>query len=244
MADSDEEQIEAIKRWWSENGTSLIVTAVLAVGGVLGYQAWENHVQTTGEAAAKIYGDLLDAVVVEGPFETPDPEALQTGGFLGKQLKDEYGGSSYAHLASMFLARLAVDRGELEVAASELRWSLDNGVDESLKPIVAMRLARVQNGLGEHEQALQTLVSVEPGEHLPSWAEIRGDIYLAMGDEQQARESYQEGINALANPGARPMLQMKLDDLEAPSLTVPLDGDDPLASVDAETDEAEDTAAP
>lgn len=240
MAESDEEQLEAIKRWWDENGTSVIVTFVLAVGGVLGYQAWQNHVQTTGEAAAALYDDMVDAVAVQGPFQTLGEEAEQTGKFLANQLKDEHASSSYATLASMFLAKLAVEDGDLEAAEAELQWAMDQGVEEPLKPIVAMRLARVQNGLGNAQQALQTLVSVEPGEHAPSFYEVRGDIYLALGDDEQARTSYQDALDALDNPASRPMLQMKLDDLEAPEIAVPLDDEEPLAT--AETTDANDGA--
>ena len=33
---TEEEQLEAIKRWWKENGTSLLAGAVLAAAGVFG----------------------------------------------------------------------------------------------------------------------------------------------------------------------------------------------------------------
>ncbi len=244
MADSDEEQLESIKRWWDENGTSLVVTLVLAVGGVLGYQAWENHVQSTGEAAAAIYTDLLDAVGNQGPFTPLDDEARQTGTFLANQLKEEHGGSSYADLASLFLAKLAVEDGDLEKAEAELKSTLEGGVEAPLEPIVAMRLARVQKAMGNHEAALETLVGVEPGEHEPSWEEIRGDIFLAMGDSEQARGSYEKALAALDDPASRPMLQMKLDDIEAPSLTVPVTEDDPIAAAAAEAESGETGSAP
>lgn len=239
MAESDEEQIEAIKRWWDENGTSLIIGVVVAVGGVLGWQAWQNHVQEQGEAAAAIYDDLMEAVVVEGPFASLDEEARQTGKFLAGRLKEEHDGSSYAHFAAMFLAKLAVAEGDLEKAESELSWAIEDGIDESLLPIATMRLARVQKALGNHETALETLLSVEPGEHRPTWEEIRGDVYHAMGDRAQAREAYQNALGALDNPGSRPMLQMKLDDLEAAEITVPVEADEPLANnTPAETEES------
>ncbi|MDZ7683883.1 MAG: tetratricopeptide repeat protein [Gammaproteobacteria bacterium] len=239
MAESDEEQIEAIKRWWDENGTSLIIGVVVAVGGVLGWQAWQNHVEEQGEAAAAIYDDLMEAVVVEGPFSSVDEEARQTGKFLADRLKEEHGGSGYAHFASMFLAKLAVSEGDLEKAESELILAIEDGIDESLLPIATMRLARVQKALGKHEKALETLLSVEPGEHKPTWEEIRGDVYHAMGDRPQAREAYQNALGALDNPGSRPMLQMKLDDLEAAEITVPVEEDEPLANnTPAETEES------
>ena len=43
MADhlSEEEQIEAFKRWWAENGLQMIAAVVLIVGGYFGWQFWQ-----------------------------------------------------------------------------------------------------------------------------------------------------------------------------------------------------------
>ncbi len=236
MAESDEEQIEAIKRWWDENGTSILVGVVLVVGGVLGFQGWQNHVRDTGEAAAAIYANLLEATRLDSPFDEHDEESLQTAQFLASQLKNEYSGSSYAHFAALLMAKQAVEAGDLDAAGAELAWAMDDGVDESLRPVVVMRLARVQNAQGRQQDALKTLLSVEPGEHEPSWREVRGDIYLAMGDRELARESYEQALAALENPQSRPILQIKLNDLEVPQVTAP--ADEPAASAEAESEDS------
>ena len=62
MVESDEEQVEVLKKWWDENGTSLIVTLVLVLGGTFGYRAWENSVIESGEAASVVYEDLVTSV--------------------------------------------------------------------------------------------------------------------------------------------------------------------------------------
>ena len=47
MADhlSEEEQIEAFKRWWAENGLQTLLSIVLVVGGYFGWQGWQQHQQ-------------------------------------------------------------------------------------------------------------------------------------------------------------------------------------------------------
>ena len=42
MADhiTEEEQIEALKRWWDENGKQVVLAIVLTVGGYFGWQAY------------------------------------------------------------------------------------------------------------------------------------------------------------------------------------------------------------
>lgn len=215
MADrTDEEQIEALKRWWAENGRSTIIGVVVALVAVFGYQAWQNHAREQGEAASKLYQDMMDAVAVDSPLKTPDKEHVATARFLGQQLEDEHAGSVYAHFAAMYLAKLAVDDKDLASAEKQLKWSLDHRVNDTLKPIVTLRLARVELGLGKTDDALKALEGIEPGEYRSSYEELKGDIYHAMGDNEQAREAYQRAVNAVGEDKKRPMLQMKLEDLE------------------------------
>jgi predicted negative regulator of RcsB-dependent stress response len=40
---TEEEQIEALKRWWEENGKQTLLGIALIVGGYFGWQAWTDH---------------------------------------------------------------------------------------------------------------------------------------------------------------------------------------------------------
>ena len=61
MADrSEEEQLDIVKRWWKENGTSLIAGAALAAAGVFGWNAWQNYQQGQSEAASVRYQQLVN----------------------------------------------------------------------------------------------------------------------------------------------------------------------------------------
>ena len=221
MADiTDEEQIEALKSWWSQNGTSTIVAIILAIGGVVGYQTWQNHVRDQGVAASAIYSQLLDAVGADTPFAEIDKEKKATAKFLAQQLETDYSSSSYAHFAALFMARLAVEDGDLKTAQKELKWALNHGLNSSLETIVRMRLARVQLAEGTTDDALATLEGIDPGEYRPSYDELKGDIYHAMGDNDKAREAYQRAMNALGEDGKRPILKMKLEQLEPPEVVV------------------------
>ena len=46
MSDSyrtEEEQVEALKAWWRENGKSTVVAIAMAVMGVFGWQGWQKQ---------------------------------------------------------------------------------------------------------------------------------------------------------------------------------------------------------
>ena len=222
MADiTEEEQIEALKSWWAKNGTSTIVAIILSIGGVVGYQTWQNHQKDRGVAASAIYAQLLDAVGAETPYAEIDKEKKATAKFLAQQLETDYSDTTYAHFAALFMAKLAVQDGDLKTAQKELKWALGHGLNDSLETIVRMRLARVQLGEGQTDDALATLAGVDPGEYRPSYDELKGDIYHAMGDNDKAREAYQRAVNAVGDSTQRPILKMKLERLEPPEVVVP-----------------------
>ena len=220
MAD-DDEQLEAIKNWRNENGTSFVVTLVVAVAGIFGYQAWQNQQEASADQASVIYEDLLEAVVNDSPLRALSDDDISTGRFLAGRLQDEYGSTAYARLGSLLLAKLSVEAGDLAGAEKELRWILDNGVDASLEPIVRLRLARVLLAQNETDAAYDVVtVLSEESAFASSIAEVRGDIALAQGDERGAYDAYLRATEALSENSPRPLLEMKRDNLSPTDVSV------------------------
>lgn len=219
---TEEEQVEAIKNWFAKNGTSLVAGIVLALGSVFGYQAWEKSVRDQGEKASGMYENLTTAVSV-GPFETLSDESRSTAVFIANQLKAEYPDSTYAHFAAMQLAKLEVEAGALDSAATELQWVLDQKVDDSLAVLVRLRLAQVKLGQGEYEAALALLDQSNIDGYASAYAELRGDVYYAMDRLDDARQAYQAAVALLKEGTTKPMLSMKLEDLVLPEVAIPAD---------------------
>ncbi|MEM7362571.1 MAG: tetratricopeptide repeat protein [Pseudomonadota bacterium] len=220
MAD-DDEQLEAIKNWWNENGTSFVVTLVVAVAGIFGYQAWQNQQEASADQASVIYEDLVTAVVNDSPLQALSDDDISTGRFLAGRLQDEYGSTGYAQLGTLLLAKLSVEAGDLAGAEKELRWILDNGVDASLEPIVRLRLARVLLAQDQTDAAFDVVTALsEEGAFASSIAEVRGDIALAQGDERGAYDAYLRATEALPENSPRPLLEMKRDNLSPADVSV------------------------
>ena len=53
--ESEDQQIEELKRWWSENGRSIVIGVVLGIGGVSGWVGWKHYSETTSEAASAMW---------------------------------------------------------------------------------------------------------------------------------------------------------------------------------------------
>ena len=218
---TEEEQVDALKKWFSKNGISLVVAIVLGVGGSFGYKTWEKSVREGGEKASALFENLTSAVSV-GPLDALSDEDKSTAKYIARELKTDYADSTYAHFAAMHLARIAVEDDELDKAAKELQWVLDQNVDLGLAALVRLRLAQVKLAQGEFEDGLVLVDATKAGAHGSAFAETRGDIFYAMEQFDKAREAYQMAVNTQVEGSAKPMLQMKLDDLVPPQLDIPV----------------------
>lgn len=196
---TEEEQVEALRHWWNENGRSTIVAIVLALGLGFGYQGWKSYRVDNTEAASDIYQRMLQAFSAPALSSEQEEIALQ----LAVQLKADYSGSTYAQFASLQLARVAVAQNNLAEAQAELRWVLgkaDKGSD--VARIAQLRLARVLAASGEPDQALSILDQGGEGPYKASYAVARGDILLSVDRAEQASEAYAAALAFAAGEDA------------------------------------------
>ena len=217
---NEDEQLNAIKTWWNENGNSITWGIVIAVVAVLGWRFYNSHVQKTGEEAALVYQTIVEASQKENADaaqksaeDAGNPEQIKL--FQNaKKLMDEYEDTSYAQFAALFLAKEAVTKKDWPEAEKQLNWVIAHKPKDEIKAIAQMRLARVQLAKGDFDTALKTIESVGVDQDKSTIEEVKGDIYKAKGDNQKARAAYQAAIDAAKLGGAgKPLLQMKLDDL-------------------------------
>jgi predicted negative regulator of RcsB-dependent stress response len=196
---TEEEQLEALKRWWQENGRSTVIGIVLAVSLVLGWQGWQKSREASAAAASALYQQMLQAL----SEETAQGNSL--GLEMAAQLKNEYPGSTYAQFAALYLARAAVGTGDSETAESELRWALGKA-DGRIREIAQLRLAKVLADRGETERALELLAASPDLALGAAYAMARGDVLLAAGRPDEARLAYEAAAGELGAEQSLPTL--------------------------------------
>ena len=201
---SDDEQMEAIKRWWKDNGTGIIVGISLGLAGVLGWQYWTSYRAGQAEDASLQY-DVMTAALQENDI----PKAREQA----QKLLEDYDNTAYAVLASLMLAKLAVDRDDNKAAAEHLEWVLDNADRDELKDITRLRLARILLAEERYDDAEAQLEQIENRNFIAEAEELRGDIYLARDDLAQARSAYEVARAAAGLTRGSSTLQLKLDNL-------------------------------
>lgn len=204
---TEDEQVEAIRRWWDENGKSTLVAIVVALSAGFGWQAWKGHEAEQAQVASGIYQEMLDNL--DG--ESRSLKQLKTAADLASKLKEEFPASSYAQFAALHLASLAVTQDQLPQAETQLRWVLsraDKGGD--VAQLTELRLARVLAASGKADQALDILQSAGTGSYSASYAVAKGDVLLQLGRKDEARDAYSDALT-LMGPDASQLNLMTLN---------------------------------
>ncbi|MCS5580964.1 MAG: tetratricopeptide repeat protein [Gammaproteobacteria bacterium] len=213
---AEEENIEAIKKWWHENWKQLALLVVIVFPSYVGWQLWQNSQATEAETASDLYEEVLLLAISEPGVPVTEQESLRILD-LFELLKADYPSSVYALYGALFAAQQSVNANDLGAAEESLQWMLDNRqdslfsrTDEGLILTANLRLGRVILAKGESERALNLVNTIDPKTFEAGFAELRGDIYATMGRIVDARDAYIAAQEAGSNTEG---LRMKLDDL-------------------------------
>lgn len=200
----EKEQVEAIKKWWEENGKAIIVGAVIGITALVGWQSWTNYQRSISEAASAEYDQLTKAV------EAGNSSAVEEHGSF---IVNKYGKTPYADLAKLELAKSKYASGDAAAAQTYLQQVIDNARLPELGYIARLRLARILFADGKPDKALSQLNVTVADAFTAAFEELKGDIYAAQNERELARTAYTKAL-AQREPGSpQDTLQMKLDNL-------------------------------
>ncbi|AEE22169.1 YfgM family protein [Paraglaciecola chathamensis] len=197
--ETEEQQVEAIKRFWKENGTAIIVGAVLGLGGLWGWRYYNDEQIAAKEQASAAFESQTAALLAE------DANFGQA-----KQYIDENSDTGYALLMAFQLAQQAIDRKDLSEAEKQLEFAAANSQNEAVNALANLRLARVQLALEQPEKALASAENITTAAFSAQQQEIKGDIYVKQEMFDKARSAYSA---AVAANSANTVVKMKLDNL-------------------------------
>jgi len=186
---SEKEQVEALRKWWKENGSSVITGVLLGLSVLLGGKAWFSYQETRTLSASNVYAQMMVAL------NQNEEEPVRN---FANQLISEYSGSGYAPLAALVLARLAVKQGELPAAQVQLQWALDHADSPETKHTARMRLVRVLMDQKQFTEAAQQLNSAgEAGAYAYLYTELQGDLAMLEGNAAEAARAYRQALDSM-----------------------------------------------
>lgn len=198
----EDQQVEQIKQFLREYGIWIGAGVVIGLGSLFGWRAYQGMQLDTQHQRTAAYQQVSEQL------QSSDEDALR----VAEQLLNELDGTAHGMIARLQLAQQAVQNGELENAAEILTTAQSESSKPVLQALASTRLARVELALGNYDQALEALDQNLPDSFKAQVEEVRGDIYFAQGDTQQARRAYQSAVD-LGGAQSSPSLQMKFENL-------------------------------
>ena len=161
------------------------------------------HLEKQATEASDIFA------LVQESANNNDVSALQE---QTKTLRDNYASTPYASLAVLHQAKNQTEQGNIAVAEEGLRWVLKNSKQETVQNVARLRLARLLLSDNKINEA-QAMVNGGMSDAYASLVnEIRGDIFVAKGEIEQAKEAYDQAMQAASGGGVE-YLQLKRNDL-------------------------------
>jgi predicted negative regulator of RcsB-dependent stress response len=201
----EQEQLEELKSWWNEYGNLVILGATLAVLVVAGFQGWRYYRHSQSLAAVALYEQLEQAERAGDRKKVRD---------IAGEIVARYGSTPYGAFAALSAARVSFEGGELAEAKSQLTWVVEHARRDEIRDIARLRLAGVLLDEKNYGEALK-LVEAKPEDTMAGlYADLKGDILLAQGNNADARSAYQLALDrSEAGSPYRATLQLKLDSL-------------------------------
>ena len=204
---SEKEQIEEMKAWWSEYGRYVIAGVVIAVGLLFGFNQYKSSKFEAQVEASVLFEDLANHIV-DGDLEDAQSVA--------DELASNYANTAYAAQSKLAMAKLYMDLSRDQDAADVLGELTEMRGNGALKHIGRVRLSRILLYQDKPQDVLDLLQDQDNEAFAGLYAELRGDAHAALGQIVEAGDAYRLALADTTQTVNRGLVQMKLVDLPEP----------------------------
>lgn len=201
MLISDKEQIQIFKDWGKQYGGYILLVILVFLVANFGWRYWQQYRYQRLERASINYTQMLTAL------EQQKNEEVK---LYAKQLIQNYAKSSYASMAALILAKIAVQAGDLQLAQEQLQFVIKKSSNKTLSQLARIRVARILLATKKPQAALDLLTIVDDNAYQTEISEVSGDALLELGKVAAAKQAYQEAENVNIEDAKSPLLQLKM----------------------------------
>jgi len=202
--ETEEQQVEALKKWWKENGTSLIVGLFVGVSALFGYRYYVTQNNTHTVHASDLYMQVMQGV----RNKTIDDRTID----IQNQLINDYSDTPYAALSALVLAKIEYETDDADGATAQLEVAIKHANDTVTKQIASLRLAAIYLEQKKYDEAMALLNMAHDVAFDAQYEELKGDLFSARGEIAEARTAYDKAIS-LQGVSASEWLKLKRQNL-------------------------------
>lgn len=201
---TENEQADAVRRFFAENGKALAIGVVLGIAALGGWRYWQSNQNSAMTEASASFQQANQAMTEKKAQGAAELEKFAQGN------KNNYGVFAALQLADHF-----IEVNDVENAQKQLVQAQGYAKEENLSSLVNLRLARIQLQASKFDDALKTLDNVKGEGWTAMQQNVRGDILLHKGDAKGAGESYRKGLESNPSSTLQTMLRIKLNNLSS-----------------------------
>ena len=210
--ETEEQQVEALKKWWKENARNIIAGVVIGISAISGWRYYVDYQKNHEEYASALFENILQAST---KADTLNQQQLDVNKLLA-----EYSDTPYASLSALILARSQFISGDIINAQQNLDWVMKNSKQTELQHLARIRMMRLLFTKQQYEAALKLADIDYPESFSALYEELKGDLYVSMKKPNEARLAYDKAIFS-SKQQVNKWLQLKRDDLGESQLKEP-----------------------
>jgi predicted negative regulator of RcsB-dependent stress response len=202
----EQEQLAALKAWWTDNGKQVMISVLLVVVVLLGWLGWNYYQRNQAAQASGLYDAVQKAASVN------DLKLVRES--AGAVL-EQFPRTTYAAMAALVSAKAHFQGGDLKTARAQLSWVAENAKDDALQDIARLRLAAVMMDEKAYDEALKVLDAKHGAPFDAQYLATRGDVLVAQGKKAEAAGAYKSALEKVEakDAGQRAYIQLRLDAL-------------------------------
>lgn len=201
----EQEQVDALKSWWKENGKWVIGVAIVGLLGLAGMQYWKKHQATQAAEASKLFAEVQKQTMSNDPKRVNDAVAA---------LVDRFGGSAYAPRAQLLAVQVNVQAKAIPLAQTQLHWVIEHATESGLQDAARLKLASILLDEKQFDDALKLLNATHSESFTGLYADLKGDVLSAQGKKEDAKVEYKQALTKIDEKSMyRNLVQLKLDGL-------------------------------
>ena len=169
---SDEEQINALKDWWTRNGRQTLIVTFVIIISYVGYSVWDNAQQHKHQQAAIQFAKWHPSQALSPLIKPP-----------------------YRDIAQWQRSMYLIQHKKYQNAAQHL--TALSSKNTSLGYLARYQLASLYQQQGQHQKALHTFSTLKKTSFSPLALEGMGDAYYRLNKTTQAKAAYTQALKQL-----------------------------------------------